>query len=276
VREYTRLAEAQREIDLSQSRYADPSTRITRNIIVPDVEIRGTLTRTRAPLPVGEQYDYDTRLIDARTGEELARVTGSMPRPSFFEAADALGAKLSKELCKLSDVYEVRLDLQGSGIFATHEATGTLHSTLRARRGTEGGGAVWRDAGTLVWGDVAFSSKIPPCVMIDPIAGSLPWSVTIIDTGGELQVTWLAENQGATGMSTASVDCPPSGPGDPDPPPIPGQPGTALLATGPTSFTLPYTGGTQPIAGEVVDRSDGFRNSGTITVTPAGVAAARE
>jgi len=276
LREINRLAEVQREIDLSQSRYADPATRITRNWIIPDVEIRGTLKRVRAPLPAGQRIAYETQLIDAHTGKELSRVTGSLPIEGFFDAEEELARKLSKEICKLSDVYEVQLDLQGSGTFATHEGSGTLHSTLHARRGTDGGGAVWRDSGTLTWGDLTFSSKIPPCVMIDPIAGSLPWSVTIIDTGGELQVTWLAESQGTAGMSTASVDCPKEGPDDPDPPPIPGQPGPALLAVEPVTFTLPYAGGTQPISGGITDGADGFRNSGTITVTPAGVAAGRE
>ena len=276
MREINRLADVLREIDLSQSRYADPATRITRNMLIPDVEIRGTLKRVRAPLPAGQRIEYETRLVDARTGKDLSRLTGSLPIEGFFQAEEELARNLSKELCKLSDVYEVKLDLQGTGTFATHNASGTLHSTLRARRGSEGGGAVWRDSGTLIWEDLDFKSKTPPCEMIDPIAGVLPWSVTIIDTGGELQVTWLAENAGIAGSSTASMDCPPSGPGDPDPPPIPGQAGTSLLLVEPTTFTLPYTGGTQPIGGELTDGGDGFRNSGTITITPAGIAAARE
>jgi hypothetical protein len=275
MREINRLADVQREIDLSQSRYADPATRITRNMLIPDVEIRGTLKRVRAPLPAGQRFEYETRLVDARTGKELSRLTGSLPIEGFFEAAEELARNLSKEICKLSDVYEVKLDLNGTGTFATHDARGALHSTLRARRGSEGGGAVWRDSGTLIWEDLDFTPKTA-CKMIDWIAGVLPWSVTIIDTGSELQVTWLAESNGPAGMSTASIDCPPFGPDDPDPPPIPGQPGPALLAVEPATFTVPYTGGTQPISGGVVDGADGFRNSGTITVTPAGVAAARE
>jgi hypothetical protein len=64
--------------------------------------------------------------------------------------------------------------------------------------------------------------------------------VTITDAGGgELQVAWAP---GGNDSTTASVDCQPSGPGDPDPPPIPGQPGVALLNMGPGTFVVPYAG----------------------------------
>lgn len=81
-------------------------------------------------------------------------------------------------------------------------------------------------------------------------------------------MTWLRDgNDGATG----SVDCHPTSPGDPDPPPIPGMPGVALLDTGPESFYVPYAGGTQAVSGTVADGGDGFFNTGSITVTPAGI-----
>jgi hypothetical protein len=268
VREHARIAEVEREQAFSQSKYTDPGTRIVADLITPDVEIRGTLSRTRAPLPAGPQLQYDVRLVDARTGGELGKVTGSMSAGDWTTGEEQLARQLSKELCKLSDVYEVRLDLQGSGNFATHSATATLRSTLRARR-TEGQGDSWRATGTLVWENLAFSSKMPPCVMTDPIAGSVPWSVEITDTGEVLRVTW-STGGGPAGNSTASMDCPPDGDGG-DPPPTPGQPGTLLLA-GPPTFTVPYGGGSEAIAGEVVDSGDGFVNAGVITVTPAGVA----
>ena len=56
----------------------------------------------------------------------------------------------------------------------------------------------------------------------------------------------------------------------PDPPPIPGMPGPGLLNAGPESFLVPYAGGVQPLSGEVADGGDGFFNTGSITVTPAG------
>ena len=116
---------------------------------------------------------------------------------------------------------------------------------------------------------MSFTSKIPPCVYIDPVIPGTSWSVTIVDSGGgSLQVTWGLQGPD---MPTVSVDCPPDGPDSPDPPPIPGQPGPALLTTGPAAFEIPYAGGTQAISGGIADGGDGFFNSGTITVKPAGV-----
>ena len=67
---------------------------------------------------------------------------------------------------------------------------------------------------------------------------------------------------------TASVQCPDK----PPPPPIPGQPGPALTTAGPSSFTVPYAGGKQTIAGGITAGGDGWTNNGTMTVTPSGVA----
>ena len=90
--------------------------------------------------------------------------------------------------------------------------------------------------------------------------------MTILDAGdGQLAVTWSRDGNDGT---TASVDCP----GDPyDPPPIPGMVGLALLNTAPESFYVPYAGGVQAVSSGVSDGGDGFFNTGTITVTPAGV-----
>jgi hypothetical protein len=116
---------------------------------------------------------------------------------------------------------------------------------------------------------VTFATKIPECPLVDYVIPAIAWSVTILDAGGgELQVTWLLDGNDST---TASVDCEPSSPGDSDPPPIPGQPGVALLNTGPGSFRVPYAGGEQAVSGVVADGGDGFFNSGSIKVTPAGI-----
>ena len=48
-------------------------------------------------------------------------------------------------------------------------------------------------------------------------------------------------------------------------------PGVALLNTGPEAFNVPYAGGVQAVSGVVSGGTDGFFNSGSITVTPAGV-----
>jgi hypothetical protein len=146
-----------------------------------------------------------------------------------------------------------------------------LHAVLRARR-ADATKPTWTDSGPLQWGDLAVSTKVPDCPLLSPVAPAITWSVTITTSGdGQLQVSWAPS---AADVATATVDCVPSGPGDPDPPPVPGMPVAALVTTGPITFTVPAAGGTQPLSGEVSAGGDGFYDSGTITVKPAGVAGA--
>ena len=184
-------------------------------------------------------------------------------RETLFDQLETLAKRLADDLCKLSDVYEVTLDVAGEGRFATHTSTSAIHQTLLARR-NESGRKVWRDTGQLQWTGVTFASKTD-CSYVDLVIAATRWSATILDAGdGELQVTWTRDGNDSR---TASVDCP----GDPDRRRSPGQPGVALINTGPESFLVPYAGGTQAVSGEVSDGGDGFFNSGSITVKPAGV-----
>jgi hypothetical protein len=261
--EVERRAEALKELEFQQSPYVDPSTRLTRNLILGDVELRGSISRV-----AGDQAKVTMRIVDMRTGKALGSRETTLDRGGWPDQLETLAKQLAGDLCKLSDVFEVTLDVNGEGRFATHSGTGTIHTTLRARR-SEPGRRVWRATGPLQWAGVSFATKIDECPLIDPVVPAINWSVTIIDAGdGQLLVTWTRDGNEGT---TASVDCRPSGPGEPDPAPVPGMPGVALLTTGPEAFNLPYTGGVQAVSGVVSDGTDGFFNSGAITVTPAGV-----
>ena len=102
----------------------------------------------------------------------------------------------------------------------------------------------------------------------------MPWSVTILDQGdGLLQVTWLTE-AGAEAFADRERRLPVGRRERPATHPR----AAARRPRGDRAHDVhdPYAGGTQPITGEVSDGGDGFFNTGTITVTPAGVAAARE
>jgi hypothetical protein len=261
--EVDRRAELIKELEFQQSPYVDPSTRLTRNLILGDVELRGSISRVR-----GDKAKVAMTIVDKRTGKTLGGRETTLARERWADQLETFGKQLADDLCKLSDVFEVTLDVNGEGRFATHSGTGAIHTTLRARR-TEPGREVWRATGPLRWAGVGFATKIGECPLIDYVIPTINWSVTILDAGGgQLQVTWTRDgNEGAT----ASVDCRPGGPGEPDPPPIPGMPGVALLITGPEAFNVPYAGGVQAVSGVVSDGSDGFFNSGSITVTPAGV-----
>ena len=259
LREVARLKDALREFELGKSRYADKSTFPQRNLIILDVAVRGTISEA----PDGTPRVAMT-ITNDRTGATLGTIEASLGSDVFAGAERAAG-QLTDKLCALSETYEVTLDVNGSGRFATHDASGTMHAVLLARRS----GDAWTASGPLQWQNVAFTSKIE-CPYVSTIVPTITWSVKITDAGDKLTVTWSREGNDSP---TASVDCPPGGPDDPDPPPIPGQPGTALVNAGPESFTLPYTGGAVPISGVVQDGGDGFFNQGTIKVTPIGITA---
>ena len=264
VIEVERRDEILKELEFQQSPYVDPSTRLVRNLIIGDVELRGTVAA--AP---GDGAKVTMTIVDKASGRTLGSpVSATFTRDTDWRPRfDTFGRQVADELCKLSDVYAVTLNVNGEGRFATHTATGTIAATLRARR-TERGRKVWRATGPLQWGAPAFATKTD-CPYVDPVVPTINWSVTILDAGdGQLQVTWTRDGNDST---SASVDCPPDGPGSDDPPPIPGQPGTSLLGIGPESFLVPYAGGAQPVSGGFADGGDGWFNAGTITVTRAGV-----
>jgi hypothetical protein len=261
--EVDRRAELIKELEFEQSPYVDPATRPKRNFILGDVEVRGSI----APA-AGDRAKVAMTIVDKRTGKTLGGRATTLDRGSWSDQLETLAKQLAGDLCKLSDVFEVTLAVTGEGRFATHSATGAIDVTLRARR-NDPGRQVWRATGPLRWTGLAFATKIPECPLIDYVIPTIDWSVTILDAGeGQLAVTWTRDgNEGPT----ASVDCAPGGPGDPDPPPVPGMPGVALLTTGPEAFYVPYAGGVQAVSGIVADGGDGFFNTGSITVTPAGI-----
>ena len=260
VIEVDRRADVIKELEFQQSPYVDPSTRVTRNFIISDVEVVGTVND--AP---GDSAAIAIRVRDRQTGKELAHIDKTFPLSEFFKSLDALGRELVDELCKLHPAYDVTLDVKGEGRFATHSTSGAIKAKLRPHWSAPRR-PVWRDSGPLQWQDLVFSSKTE-CAYVNPVVPGTTWSVTILDAGEDrIQVTWMLQGPDAT---TASVDCP----GDPDPPPIPGQPGPSLINVTPQSFTLPDGGGTQNLSGTVALGGDGFFNTGTLTVTPSGVAA---
>lgn len=262
VLEVDRRADAIRELEFQQSEYVDPSTRVQRNFILGDVEITGRATQVDA-----DTIEVTYSMRDKRTGADLGSVKGTAGRDAFFEDLEELSKKLGDELCKLSDTYEVTISVRGRGNFATHSTTGTMQATLKARRANRKA-KTWTRTGPIAWANSTFSSKTE-CAYISPVVPTVQWTATL-DVAGEdlLKVSW---NLDANDMTTASIDCPPSGKDDPDPPPIPGQPGTALINTTPVSFTVPFAGGTQPISGTVADGADGFFNTGTIVVKPGPI-----
>ena len=258
--EVDRREELLKQLEFENSPYVDPATRPGRNLIIGDVVLRGSISPA-----AGGDAKVTMTIVDKHTGKTLgSRREATLDRSNVWDGLEKLSKQLADDLCKLSDVYEVTLDVAGEGRFATHSATGAIHTTLQARR-NDPGRKVWRATGPLQWTGVSFS-PFTECAMIDYVVPAISWTVTILNAGeGQLAVTWSRSgNEGAS----ASVDCP----GDPyDPPPIPGMVGLALLNTAPEAFYVPHAGGVQVISSGFSDGGDGFFNTATITVTPAGV-----
>jgi hypothetical protein len=251
IREVARIDQVLREFELGESPYADKSTFPKRNLILIDVAVRGTISASG---------QVRITLSNDRTGAALGSVSGNLGSDPF--AAEArLADQVVDQLCKLAETYEVTLDVTGAGRFATHNAAGRIHAVVLARQS----GAEFTGSGPLQWQNATFASK-SECAYVDPIVPAITWSVKLVQQGDGLQLSWTRAGNDGT---SASVDCP----GDPDPPPIPGQVGVALLNTGPVSFSLGVEGGTQAISGVVDDSGDGFFNTGTITVRPLGFTA---
>jgi hypothetical protein len=125
--EVERRAELIRELEFQQSPYVDPATRHTRNLALGDVELRGTISRaSRGGAKVA------MTMVDKRTGAVLGSRETTLDRTDWPDQLETLAKQVADDLCKLSDVYEVTLDISGTGRFATHSGTGTIHTTLRA------------------------------------------------------------------------------------------------------------------------------------------------
>jgi hypothetical protein len=156
--------------------------------------------------------------------------------------------------------YTVALNIDGRGVFATHDASGQLAVTAPA---TQVGDGAWTAQAPAAWTGLTFTTK-GDCAYVSPVspAGTLTVELDRTDAG-RLAVTWRTDP--SILLATASVDCPPSG--DIDPPPISGQPGPGLPGITPLSFELPLEGGSQAVTGGVVHEGDGWYNDGVLTVT---------
>ncbi|MDQ8046516.1 MAG: hypothetical protein AAGC46_17505 [Solirubrobacteraceae bacterium] len=259
--ETDRRADIEQELAFQQSQYVDPSTRITRNFIVPDVTVVGTVTE----LPGGDR----SLTVDIRdqNGQSLGSSTSTVHESSAFDDLESAATKLGQDLCTLGTTYEVDLDATGSGNLSTHTGTGTLHAQLIARRTGQG---TWAGSGQLQWSVTGYGSLLPNAVALNPVAAVSPWHAALaLQPDGQLLVSWGLDG---SDLATLSLDVIPD-PGDTyDPPPIPGLAFLSLIGAGPPQSTVPAGGGGFPISGGVLTNGKGFSSNGTVTVKRLGTA----
>ncbi|MCU0258083.1 MAG: hypothetical protein MUF56_03580, partial [Solirubrobacteraceae bacterium] len=112
--------------------------------------------------------------------------------------------------------------------------------------------------------DVGAASKTD-CSYGSPVSGG-PIEVTVTLAGDDaVNVTWGPQGDGNGLLATLTATCP-----DPPRPPavIAGQAAVGLVGISEGPFRLPLGGGSQALSGGVTTGSDGFFNTGTLTLTP--------
>ena len=258
--ESMRRDEVDREIAFQNSGYTDPKTRGKVQNIPPQITIEGSIT-----VAADGTTTWDLRLLDrTNNGAPVGGDYGTLPPGGdFFEAAAQIGDRLLDQLCGVT--YDVTLSANGAGNFATHRATAKFLAKVVA---VPGGGvgrrpASWTGQAVAQWENIVVTSTTS-CAYTNILTGGVMTVKMSITLDGRLNVRWQTDQGGGT--ATAAVDCPPDSVGDPDPPPIPGQPLVELAFAQPQDFELPAAGGAQPINGNVLSGGDGFITDGVVTV----------
>lgn len=235
-----------RELKLQKSKYFDPSTRVKRNFILPDILIRGRLRSH------GDALAYTVTLVDARTRVALETLSGTMPSATFFDAEQRLAAQLPRRICAYGEVFEVTYTGTGTANFPTHSAAGTLSAqaiTAKPTAHDARGPTRWEGTAPMGWTGVTATSKID-CSFRDFLSGGT-WTAKLDRVGETLRVLWIAD---PASNGTATVACPDAGGTEST---IAGQPTTSLVDAGPDPFILPSTGA-QAITGALDDQGFGW------------------
>ena len=258
--ESMRRSEVDREIAFQKSGYTDKKTRGKVEHIPPQITIEGSVT-----VAADGTTTWDVRLLDrTNNGAPVGGDYGTLPPGGdFLEAASQIGNRLLDQLCGVT--YDVTLTASGSGDFATHSATATYLTKVVA---VPGGGvgrlpSSWTGQAVAQWENIVVTPKIA-CAYTNILTGGVMTVKLSITLDGKLNVRWQTDRGGAE--ATAAVDCPPDNVGDPDPPPVPGQPLVDLGFAQPQDFELPADGGSQQISGDVLSGASGFIVTGFVTV----------
>ena len=228
------------------------------------VRLRGRQARLEAAVhqQEGTWKANNFPISDLRTEANIL----AMAKASVASSIAALGVleyvrKVARERAEKAPCggrYVVAMRVQGLAEFATHSATGTFvfDGVAEPSGGDPKTATAWTLAKPAPWTNLVFTSRTD-CAYVSPVtAGDMRVDITRV--GDDRIRVRLIPSGG--GSSTASVVCP-------DAPPIPGQPGPALIGTEPRDFELPLAGGTQPFSGGFKDGGDGWTNTGSITVT---------
>jgi hypothetical protein len=110
-------------------------------------------------------------IIDKRTGETLRGRATTLEGGHWPDQIESLANDLATDLCNLSDVFTVTLDIRGQ----LRDARGHRRHPRGIARAARGEGRrVWHAIGPLQWSDVPFTTKIGECPLIDYVTPTAP------------------------------------------------------------------------------------------------------
>ena len=92
VVEWMRRSEVLAEIRLQQSRFVDPSTRVTPRLIQPEIFVEGSIALGQS------SFSWNIRMRNARTGRIVARDSGSGSADDFFDVTAGIAERLLEQL----------------------------------------------------------------------------------------------------------------------------------------------------------------------------------
>lgn len=166
--------------------------------------------------------------------------------------------------------YTVTLDDLERGVFATHDASATLTGSLTTVLVDGSNPATSTATGPATWSPLASASKVDTCSIINPVSAGT-WSVTITESGPDT-ISVMVDFTRDTAVDYTFHCVEPPTPGCGCGPVITDNPltGPRPIAFPRTPFTLPASGGTLPVEGEITVGGDGLFSKGTVTVTPTG------
>lgn len=253
VVEWERRADVIAEIEFSNSRFADPATRIPRGrLLEPELFVEGSIAEG-----ADGSVSWAIQLRDAKTGKVVGGDTTAIPPGGdFFEAQSQAAQRLLDQIC--GGTYDINVNVATDASFATHAATGILDATLTATgpKVRFSPPQAFTATTTAGYSAVAWTSRTDCGYASDATApGTLRFDLAILPSG-RLRVRWETP-VGIRALGTAS--CPMA-------PPIPGQPGPSLMLPSPLEFEMSADGGQQPIAGGFTSGGDGWVHSGAITI----------
>ena len=90
ILEVDRRADLIKELEFQQSPYVDPSTRVTRNLILGDVELRGSISRA-----AGDRAKVAMTIVDKRTGKTLGGRETTLAGERWSDQLETFGKQLA-------------------------------------------------------------------------------------------------------------------------------------------------------------------------------------